>query len=342
MNLHMFFEGKVAREEVASAFLATILEQRADIRGAFFDTLVDCIGSELAESFRSKSWTVRVEEHQVDVRLDSKSGDWVILLENKLQAGSMQPGRLPRYYHEQITREPASRVVAVYLAPGAGMGGAEVGAVKDSDRFRRDQDFAARVSWDTLTDVLRGLSTSDGEGQFISSGIDSITEAIEKGETEKFPNEGGRERVHQIACDVRAGLQQRFPSIRLSAPWPAKNKFTLFSHGTNLTFWFRLVFETKPDPPYSPVNLFEGDNMHLTAESMLKLSGAASRTRELKLRWRELISTRTVDVPGVGPHHLQDRGWLVFERRLAVHPGGITAELTNLGDSVLRFVDTFQ
>jgi PD-(D/E)XK nuclease superfamily protein len=288
MNLHFFFEGKVAREEVASAFLATILEQRADIRGAFFDTLVDCIGSELAESFRSKSWTVQVEEHQIDIRLESKIGDWVILLENKLQAGSMQQGQLPRYYYEQITREPATRVVAVYLAPGAGMGGSEVAAVKFSDRFRRDLDFAARVSWDTLTEFLRGLSTADGEGQFIGSGIDSITEAIERAATEKFPNEGGREQVHAIACEVRAGLQQRFPGVRLGAPWPAKDRFTLASHGTNLTLWLRLVFETKPDLPHVPVNLFEGDKMHLTAQSMLKLSGAASRIPELKVRWREL------------------------------------------------------
>jgi hypothetical protein len=82
--------------------------------------------------------------------------------------------------------------------------------------------------------------------------------------------------------------------------------------------------------------------MNLAAQSMLKLSEAASRIPELKLRWRELIRVRTVDVPGVGPHHLQDSGWLVFERRLAGHPSGIAAELTKLGDSLLRFVDTFQ
>jgi hypothetical protein len=50
MNLHFFFEGKLAREEVSSAFLATLLEQRPDIRTAFFEVLAECIGSELASS----------------------------------------------------------------------------------------------------------------------------------------------------------------------------------------------------------------------------------------------------------------------------------------------------
>ena len=52
MDLHFFFE----REQGASAFLASLLEQRKDVRDAFFDILDDCIGGELAESFKIRRW----------------------------------------------------------------------------------------------------------------------------------------------------------------------------------------------------------------------------------------------------------------------------------------------
>jgi len=61
MKWHLFFEGQMSREVVASAFLGTILDQRADIRNAFFDTLADCVGAELSELFKTSSWEVTVE-----------------------------------------------------------------------------------------------------------------------------------------------------------------------------------------------------------------------------------------------------------------------------------------
>ncbi len=84
MNLHLFFEGTMAREPISSAFLATLLDQCNEVRNYFFDRLADCVGQELAE-FKKRQWTICVERYAVDIRLDSLDGEWVILLENKLQ-----------------------------------------------------------------------------------------------------------------------------------------------------------------------------------------------------------------------------------------------------------------
>lgn len=119
MNLHLFFEGMQAREEVASAFFASLLEQQPEVRNELFDILADSdgVGENPAEPFKVRSWRVRVEVDGVDVRLDTKDegAAWVILIENKLQSGSMQVGQLRRYYASQIERDKEAHVVAVYL-----------------------------------------------------------------------------------------------------------------------------------------------------------------------------------------------------------------------------------
>ena len=98
----------MAKEPVSSAFFATLLEQRADIRSALFDMLADCIGSELAEIFKTKQWSVEVERSGVDIRLDARDGTWVFLLENKVQSGSIQQGQLSRYYPRRSSMNPAN------------------------------------------------------------------------------------------------------------------------------------------------------------------------------------------------------------------------------------------
>src|ERR1700730_5613268 len=314
MTLNLFFEGKMAKEPVSSAFIATLLEQRAEIKIAFFDMLADCIGSQLAQVFKTKQWKVVVEHDGVDIRLDATDETWVILLENKVQSGSIQQGQLSRYYHAQIAKEPGKRVVAMFLAPGARLGEHEVSGVRCLDAFReRDQDFAGRISWDQVGEFLETLSGTDGDGEFISSGIGSITKVIEDLARVRFPNIGGREKIYDITLKVREYLNQRYPQIPLGSPWRSRNVFTLGSSRTNLTLWFRLVFDAQAEPPYSPVDVFDGEKMRLTVESMLKLSEKATRKFELKSRWADIISAEMLDVAGVGRHLLEGK-WLVFRQ----------------------------
>lgn len=110
MNPHLFFQGKLGREEVTSAFLATLLEQQKSVRNGFFDLLAQSLGQELADSLKRKSWKVGVEKDAVDIRLEAlrKPEPWVILIENKIQSGSKQVEQLRRYYLAQIGREEMS------------------------------------------------------------------------------------------------------------------------------------------------------------------------------------------------------------------------------------------
>ncbi len=174
MDVHLFFEGKLACEEVASAFFASLLDQQADVRNELFDILAEYVGQELAASFKVKLWRpVRVEVRGVDIYLESKDGTWVILIENKLQSGSRQVAQLLRYYSGQTERDKEAHVVAVYLAPH-NMGESEVQLVKSS---LRPGDFAAHVSWDTVIERLQSLKSAEvGNAEFITSGIESIQE----------------------------------------------------------------------------------------------------------------------------------------------------------------------
>lgn len=83
VDLKHFFAGKLAKEEVASAFLAKLLEARADFREFFFAQM----GCEDATALAQAEWAARVEAESVDVRLDATCEGWVVLVENKISPG---------------------------------------------------------------------------------------------------------------------------------------------------------------------------------------------------------------------------------------------------------------
>ena len=61
MDLSLFFVGKLAREEVASAILATLLKHRQDVRDVFFDELAAAEGgitAKQADLFKKLTWDV--------------------------------------------------------------------------------------------------------------------------------------------------------------------------------------------------------------------------------------------------------------------------------------------
>ena len=339
MNLHLFFEGTMAREPISSAFLATLLDQCNEVRNYFFDRLADCVGQELAE-FKKRQWTICVERYAVDIRLDSLDGEWVILLENKLQRGSVQRGQLARYYLEQINREPARRVVAVLLAPGPKLGESEVEGVKSLDEFHeRNRDFATRLSWATVSKLLESLSTTDVDAQFISSGMSSINKVMEDLEKRRFPNVGGREYINDTAFAVHERLAQKCPQIRIGRPFPLENSFTLSSWETNITLWLVLLFKAHTEPPYAPIDLFDGKKMRLTLQAKLKLSEKGSRNHQLKQRWTELIASGAADACGRW-YELEGK-WLVLQQEFNERQQDLIIRLSEIGESALRFVDTF-
>lgn len=89
MHLRHFFRGSLKREEVASASLATLLEDPA-FREAFFKLF-----PQSRNILGNPCWTVEVEAAGIDIRLDSDEA--VMIIENKVRPGAYQSGQLLRY-----------------------------------------------------------------------------------------------------------------------------------------------------------------------------------------------------------------------------------------------------
>ena len=100
MDISLFFKGKIKREEISSAFLATLLNNRSYFRDSFFDLL------QITEAvdFKKLDWKVEVENNNVDINLNTTG--WVVLIENKLRRGSKKKGQLSGYYEEQVKNNP--------------------------------------------------------------------------------------------------------------------------------------------------------------------------------------------------------------------------------------------
>lgn len=101
MNPHFFFKGKLSREESASAYLATLLDQIPEFRVATLDK------AGILEP--GGPCTILTELREVDIRLDYPEAETVVLIENKIRSGALQVDQLSRYYQQERAANPNSR-----------------------------------------------------------------------------------------------------------------------------------------------------------------------------------------------------------------------------------------
>ncbi len=138
MKLTYFFKGTIRKEQIASAFLATLFNEKPSFREFFFQTAFPTESAALS----GHAWKVEIEANLVDVRLSSVNT--VAIIENKIRAGAKQKGQLLRYYQEEKERGRDQRLLAVYLAPGH-VGASEIAGLKPE---LRGDDRAVHVSWE--------------------------------------------------------------------------------------------------------------------------------------------------------------------------------------------------
>lgn len=177
MDIHFFFANGV--ETAASAFLATLLEQEAGFRVALLRRILPDV--ELTEA---DTVTVTVEHPlgvgRVDVFLVSETT--VVLIENKIQAGSKIDGQLRRYYEACNPKGERRRVVAVYVAPKGATAASEVAetgrAIEQAGRTGRD--VAKSLTWDDVNSVI--LETALIDQSFAHDGIRTVRDEIKKAE----------------------------------------------------------------------------------------------------------------------------------------------------------------
>jgi hypothetical protein len=83
MKLTYFFKATIRKEQIASAFLATLLDEKRLFREFFFQRAFPAE----AVALSGCDWKVEVEPNMVDVQLSTENT--VVIIENKVRAGPL-------------------------------------------------------------------------------------------------------------------------------------------------------------------------------------------------------------------------------------------------------------
>ena len=329
LRLAHFFEGTLRKEEVASGFLAMILEGIPRFRKHLFQLVVPNEGTSLNE----RQWFVKVEEACVDVRMDA--GDTVVLIENKISPGAKQQGQLLRYYSEEKKRNSEAQVIAIYLAPRE-IGKDEIQRVKESPEFKASRnDIVKHVSWEDLGEYVS--LEDDPLDVFAENSLHEVLRVIKEANTEKYPPIGDSGVIRAIVDRAFSLLTDR-TTVPLRR-WSGREIEQIFTAGTNVTMWLDAVFETEGEPPFVPIRVRDGNGLiQITIRSQFKLSAKGKRLPPLAQWWEQQLPGKVFDVAGVVPHVLEENGWFVHQRLVAATEESIATALAETGDAVLRKV----
>jgi hypothetical protein len=326
MQLRHFFDGMLRKEEIASAFLATVLEHDASWRRAF---LAFVFGADTADELAADPWSASVETDRIDVRLQSPRA--TVIIENKLNAGAKQRGQLLRYYRTEIGRRGDARVAAVYLAPGE-IGRDEVLLVEScAERAARPSDVVRHVSWERLAEIAP--PAAGAHDWFIRSGFEQILLAIARAREVKYELLGGRETIRAAVDHAHDLLAARVPDIRVGRFSSSIEE--IITYGTPVTMWLQAVFAAEEDPPYTPIDLVHDGHLHVTVRTACKLAGKVKRSSELSARWKELVAAGHLEVPGLGSLALETNGWLAITSPVVAAPEELAAFMAEQGERLL-------
>jgi hypothetical protein len=323
MNLHLFFEGKLSREESASAFLATLLEQRPDFRSFFFNVL--------DQPEPKGDCSITIEHRNVDIRIDYPAAKRVILIENKLRPGALQSKQLVRYYGDELRQNRKSRIVFAFIVPSEGSGTSEMGRLRTE---LRKKDSGYRVPWELIGEFQDTIRTKDKDKEFINSGFGVIFKIIKGATQEKYPVIGGREIANEIAKKVLQTLQRNFPKIRFSL-WRSKNHFTILTNGTNVTIYVDLSFRTENKKPYKPIGIKDRKHLTLRLRTEFALSAKGKKAQTARSKWDRMSPDDLAAIVPSGEHQLHGRWY-----RRTVTASGSSKQLENqlveMGRSLIK------
>jgi len=324
MKPHFFFKGKLSREESASAFLATLLEQRPDFRSFLFSSL------ELAEP--DGDCRVTVEDKDVDIKVDYPTDKVTVLIENKVRPGSLQQYQLVRYYESERRANADSRIVSILVGPGEGAGTNEVGRLRTHSQFR-PTDSAHRVSWRLLAQFGELIQQEDRDKEFVRGGFDCIFTIIENATEEKYPLVGGREIAQEIAQNVLRALEQDYPGIRFGF-WRAKDCFNIYSIGTDVTVYVDLAFRTENKEPCMTLEI--PDRQHVTAilRTQFALSAKGKKNPATRQKWHHMCQDGEAEILSSGKHQLEGK-WFKYETPVSGDAVVLERQLADMGRSVI-------
>jgi hypothetical protein len=329
MRLAHFFEGKLGREEVSSAFLAMALDSVPRFREHFFKL----VAPDEYDSLSRRLWSVKVEKRQIDVHMETD--DTIVLIENKVAAASKQTNQLLRYYLEEMKHNPKARIILVYLAPRQ-VGKSEIVRVADSSEFQtRTADIVQHLSWENLSEYVP--QKGDIYDGMMRNWLDEVLRIINEKSGGKYSREGDREVIRNIVKEALIKLRKD-TGLNLK-PWSGESE-TIYTAGTNITIYIAALLELEKEPPFRIQNTRdEFGSLVITIQSKFKMAGKIRKSSDIAKWWGQQIESKIMEIPGIGTHYLQeDRldGVLLYNQIISGDEKVIEKALVDTGAAVIE------
>lgn len=262
VNPRHFLDGGMGREEAASAYLATLLEQSQYFRSEFFRI------TGIPEFPDPK---IEVERDLRDVTI---TGDnVVVIVEVKIADGAKANGQLRNYYDRLKTEQPRFIVHTVYLARTSEVGRSEVEQIECAQNER-----AVSLGWPDIAPISKAVT--DFDKTFASCGIEIILDVIRRRHRRSVRDWSDEElKWREIVKVVGANLKQ-----------PGSN-WRIYPFGCELWIYGPITIVAKCKPTIAEPKL---DN-ELACELELRFhlaeskSAAKSSERPFAKRWIERL-----------------------------------------------------
>lgn len=281
MNIHLFFEGKLSREESSSAYLATLLEQWHEFRKAL---IAEYLNDELA----SMDWSVEVEYKEIDILL--KNSNHFIIIENKVQGTSKSPDQVLLYYNKLKAEKPQAICHCLYVAPSSSTGTSELEKVPFDDN-----ELSSSLSWEELFELMHSIDLGVIR-EFVSSGEEEVRRLIKEGNEIKYPLLGDKSIASEIVNTVRDRIVNNYQELQFTT-YRGRNSDVFYTCKSAVTLSFGIRYEVEEEPPNDLIgSRDENGNLKLNVFCELRPSGKGSKIPEVKDWWDSIKECEDITI----------------------------------------------
>jgi hypothetical protein len=348
LDLTYFFAGQQSKENVASAWLATLLRFDEGFLRSFLELIpVD------PQIDQAGDWTVKVEQGftgqagAVDVTLESTAGTF-ILIENKLGASAVTEQQLVHYYLGAIRDHSGERVIAVYLVPRATLAEPELTLVENEPEFARragaNADAATALVWTDDAFKRRVNSTVMRLGPelrwFGLTGFESIQSVIGRRATGREPDPLRKE-LSIIIKRARVHLS-RTPGRPKLRRWSSIGYESIYNEKSLVTMFLVVHFDEEEEPPNRLIDVVKGDLVRASVYVSFAPSSTGLKDGRVMAAWDDLVAREPIELPGLGMVPVRQGLTFRHDEPSAWRTKAELEELlVRLGDPVLSFITPY-
>ena len=290
VNPKYFFQGKLSREEAASAFLATLLEQSP----CFFERFMELaqIPCQIGEST-----IVQTELSDIDIVVFDHEST-VVIIEVKVDSGSKTVGQLRRYYLGSLSRYEQRQICCLYVSTSHQSSKSEVESLD-----LREQDHVASITWNELSNLVAS-PLGDLDPEFVATGFESVLNMVESRKGTRYPRIGDRDIIYSIVekalDDVRNEVRADIFGI-----WKDKSYCQIDTQKCPVTVYVQYRFHADEHGTVR-LNRSEGN---FVVEMKARIKPAGKYAKQLQDWWADLSSED--DWICAGKHFkLTSDGWM--------------------------------